>query len=188
MWVIWTVSGVSTGLVAACVLLLRGDWGAAGRGWKLLAASGIPLALGGLGFILRFWEPLPGPFRANELYPLGPYVNAWAVSFGFMWLAFGLAFYAFALRAPQTGRTWVTLLAVWVLAWIPHGIIGVGFVIAGDNSESLQLYGDWASQWPGLIAIATSALVLIGHFTLSFLGFGITGRALLRHRRPGVSS
>ena len=188
MWVVWTVSAFSVGLVVACILMLRDDWGSAPRGWKLLACSGVPLAMGGLGFILRFWEPLPGPFRANELYPLGPYLNAWAVSFGFMWLAFGLAFYAFALRAPHTSRTWFTLLVVWVLAWIPHGIIGIGFAVAGDNVESVQLYQDWASEWPGLIALGVSALILIGHFTLSLLGFATTGRALLSQGKPRVSS
>ena len=98
MWIVWLVAVFSVGLITTCVVTLRQDLGAAPRPWRLLASSGIPLAVGGLGFLVRFWEPLPGPYLANEVYPLGPYLNAWAVSFGFMWLAFGLAFFALALR------------------------------------------------------------------------------------------
>jgi hypothetical protein len=188
MWVFWAISALSAGLVATCIALLRKDWGSAPRSWKLLAGSAIPLAIGGLGFIIRFWEPSGGPFRANELYPLGPYLNAWAVSFGFMWLAFGLTFYAFALRAPHTGRTWFTLLIAWFLAWVPHGIIGIGFAAAGDNEASVRLYQDWASRWLGMAQLGASALILFGHFALSVLGFALTGKALLQRRRPGVSS
>lgn len=188
MWVVWTVSGFSAGLVAVCVQLLRDEWRSAQRGWKLLAGSGLLLTLGGLGFVLRFWEPLPGPFRANELYPLGPYLNTWAVSFGFMWLAFGLAFYAFALRAPSTGKTWFALLVTWVLAWIPHGIIGIGFATAGENTESVRLYQDWASQWSGLVILSASALVLLSHFVLAVVGFTVTGRSLQRERKSRGSS
>ena len=188
MWVVWIVSALSIGLVAVSVLLLRDDWRTAQGGWKLLAGSGIPLALGGLGFILRFWEPLPGPFRANDLYPLGPYLNAWAVSFGFMWMAFGLAFYASALRAPAAGKTCLILFATWVLAWIPHGIIGIGFAVAGENAESVQLYQDWAAEWLGLAILAASALVLLSHFILGLIGFAVTGRSLWHQRIPSVNS
>jgi hypothetical protein len=188
MWVVWGVTALSAGLIATCVLLLRGEWRQAERGWKLLASSGLPLALAGLVFIVRFWEPFPGPFVANEVYPLGPYLNAWAVSFGFMWLAFGLAFFALALRPRPRGRTWVTLLVAWTLAWIPHGIIGIGFATAGENAESLDLYQDWASQWRGLAVLLSSALALLSHFVLSLVGFGITGIWLLRHRTSEGSS
>jgi len=188
MLVVWIVSALSIGLVAVGVLLLRDDWRTAQRGWKVLAGSGIPLALGGLGFILRFWEPLRGPFRANDLYPLGPYLNTWAVSFGFMWMAFGLAFYAFALRAPSAGKTWLVLFASWVLAWIPHGIIGIGFAVAGENAESVQFYQDWAAEWQGLAILAASALVLLSHFVLVLMGFAVTGVTLWRERTPSGSS
>lgn len=185
MWLVWFVSAVSAGLVCACLIVLREDWRAAPPAWKLLAASGVPLAFAGLGFIIRFWEPSTGPFRANELYPLGPYLNAWAVSFGFMWLAFGLAFYGLALRAAHTGRTWLTLLVAWALAWIPHAIIGIGFALGGDMNASMRLYRDWASQWPGLTQLIVGALILFGHFALSLLGFGLTGKVVLYQRRDG---
>jgi len=153
MWVVGTAVALSTGLIAACLVGLRREFRSAPREWRVLAASGVPLALGGLGFVVRFWEPLPGPYMANVRYPLGPYLNAWAVSFGFMWLAFGLAFFALAVLAPRTWRLWVTLLVAWFLAWLPHGIIGVGFAVGGTSRSSVQLYRDWASQWPGLMQL-----------------------------------
>lgn len=188
MWLVWTVSALSAAVFAGCLIALREDWRAAPPGWKLLAASGVPLAMAGLGFILRFWEPSPGPFVANELYPLGPYVNAWAVSFGFLWLAFGVAWYALALRAPHDARSWVTLLAAWVLAWVPHGIIAAGFAAAGDLGASAAVYQEWASRWQGSAGLGLSALILIAYFALSGLGFALTGKALRRSRRPDASS
>jgi hypothetical protein len=188
MWLVWVVCAGSAGLVAACVIAVRKDLRAAPRSWQLLACSGIPLALGGLGFVVRFWEPAPGPYRANELYPLGPYLNAWAVSFGFMWLAFGLVFYALALQAPRTWRTWVLLLVAWILAWLPHGIIGVGFATAGSNQPSVDLYRGMASRWLGLLRLSAGSLVLLAHFGLSLVGFALTGRELRRNGAAGVSA
>ena len=188
MWIVWLVAALSVGLITMCLVTLRQDLRAAPRPWRLLASSGIPLALGGLGFLVRFWEPLPGPYRANEVYPLGPYLNASAVSFGFMWVAFGLAFFALALRAPPTGRTWCVLAVTWFLAWLPHGIIAIGFAAGGSNDPSLRLYGTWASEWPGLLGFYASALILLAHFGLSAVGFVATGRQLWRQRSASVAA
>ncbi len=188
MWLVWVISLVSASLVVLGVVLLRCDLRAAPRGWQFLACSGVPLALGGLGFVLRFWEPTSGPYRANELYPLGPYLNAWAVSFGFMWVAFGLVFYGLALQAPRTWRTWLLLFAGWSLAWLPHGIIGLGFAAAGSNQPSFDLYRAWASRWPGLVQLWASAFVLLAHLGLSIMGFALTGRALWRAGAAGASA
>jgi hypothetical protein len=188
MWVVFAVATLSAALISVCLLALRPDLRAAPRPWQILAASGVPLALGGIGFVVRFWEPLPGPYLANERYPLGPYLNAWAVSFGFMWLAFGLAFFALALLAPRSRRVWVALLVAWFLAWLPHGIIGIGFAAAGSNQATVQLYRDWASQWLGLVRLLASALILVAHFGLAVVGFVLTGRALWRSRQEGVAS
>ena len=184
MTVVWTVTSLSALLVVVSVGLLWNDLRAAPRSWQLLATSGLPLALGGLGFILRFWQPLPGPYRANESYPLGPYLNAWAVSFGFMWLAFGLVFFALSLRTPRTGRSWLVLVAGWILAWVPHGIIGIGFAWAGSNRLNVELYRTWASGWLGLIVLGTSALILVAHFGLALCGFVRTGLELRRASSP----
>jgi len=188
MWVVWTVAAVSAALIAICLLVLRRDVQSAPRAWQVLAASGVPLALGGLGFLVRFWEPLSGPYLANDRYPLGPYLNAWAVSFGFMWLAFGLVFFALAVLAAPTRRLWCTLVIAWFVAWLPHGIIGVGFAVAGSNEASVQLYQDWGSRWPGLLRLCASALILVAHFGLALVGFALTGRAVWRTRPPVVAA
>jgi hypothetical protein len=180
MWIVWLVAMFSTILIAVSVVLLRPDLRAAPLAWRLLGASGIPLVLGGLGFIVRFWKPLPGPYLANAVYPLGPYVNAWAVSFGFMWVAFGLVFTALALRAPRTWLTWGCLAVAWLLAWMPHGIIGIGFALAGSNAPSVRLYRNWASEWPGFVVLCYGALVLLAHFGLSAAGFIGAGWRLWR--------
>ena len=186
MAVVWIVASLSALLVCTCAVRLWNDLRSAPRSWQLLSASGLPLSLGGLGFLVRFWQPLPGPYLANHSYPLGPYLNAWAVSFGFMWLAFGLLFFALALSTPRTGRLWLTLFAGWALCWLPHAIIGIGFALAGSNRPSVELYQDWASSWPGLVTLAGSTLIMVAHFGLAFWGFIHTGLQLRAdsNRRP----
>jgi len=186
MVVVWAVWSFSALLAAVCVGLLWKDLRAAPRSWQLLAAAGLPLALGGLGFILRFWHPLPGPYLANKSYPLGPYLNTWVVSFGFMWLAFGLVFFALAIRTPRTGRLWLALFVGWIFAWVPHGIIGIGFALAGSNEPSVEFYRDWASRWPGLINLGSSALIMFAHFGLALWGFVQTGLELRRESSPSA--
>lgn len=186
MTVVWIVTSISFLLFALSVRSMWNDLRAAPRSWQLLATSAIPLALGGLGFIVRFWQPLAGPYKANESYPLGPYLNAWAVSFGFMWLAFGLVFFVLALRMPRTGRLWFALLMAWFLAWLPHGIIGIGFAWAGSNQPSIELYRNWASRLPGLISLTVSSLILLTHFGLAIWGFVRTGLEL--RRAPAADS
>jgi hypothetical protein len=180
MWVVWLVSGGTTAALLATLALFRSDFRQAARGWQLLAVSGIALAVAGLSFVVRFWRPTPGPYMANELYPLGPYVNAWAVSFGFAWLAFGIVFVGLALSGAreESVRSWVVLLVSWVLCWLPHGIIGIGFAWAGHNTPSVRFYRDWAAQGLGWLVLSTSALILLAHFSCSIVGFVLTGRQL----------
>src|SRR5437773_5126136 len=85
--------------------------------WRLLGWSGVPLAFCGFGFATRFWTPSAGPYVANKLYPFGGHLQAWAVSFGFTWVAFGLLFSAAVLLGWQnsSGQAWSLLLASWLL-------------------------------------------------------------------------
>lgn len=185
MWVVWLVVGAAAALLLVVLSTLRSDFRSAARGWQLLAVSGLLLALGGLGFAVRFWEPAAGPYLANELYPFGPYLNAWAVSFGFTWLSFGLLFIALALLGARhaSGRLWFALLASWLVCWLPHAVIGVGFALAGHNEPSVRLYREWGSGWVGLLHLCASALILVGHFACSIGGFVLTGRQWWRSRR-----
>jgi len=187
MWTVWLVIGFALAIFAAITVLLWPDLRATPRGWQLLAASGLPLALGGLGFAIRFWDPTTGPYLANELYPFGTLLNAWAVSFGFMWLAFGLAFFAFAVRGGHSGRTWLALFVAWVVAWLPHGVIGIAFAVTGSNQRSIELYREWGSEWGGFLTLVGSSVILLAHFVLSVLGFALSGLDLRRRpkrRRP----
>lgn len=195
MWAVWLVSAAAAAAFLATLAALRADFRAASRAWRLLALSGIPLALGGLGFVVRFWRPTPGPYLANSLYPFGPYLNTWAVSFGFTWLAFGLLFFSLAVtvaREPSRPR-WASLLVAWLLCWLPHFVIGVGFAWAGQNAPSLRVYRDWAADPAGLLVLGTGSAILLAHGACSTLGFIATGREVWRTRPdppapPGVGN
>lgn len=179
-----TTIGITLLIVLAALVCLRSAYRTSTLGWRLLAWSGITLALGGLGFVVRFWKPTEGPYLANELYPYGSHLNAWAVSFGFTWIAFGLLFSGLATLGARDMRftVWVTLFATWVLCWLPHGVIGVAFAWAGRNEPSIETYRDWGSHPTGFLVLLQGAVVIAAHFSLSLPGFLITGRELLRRR------
>jgi len=152
--------------------------------WQLLGYSGVPLAAGGLGFILRFWHPTPGPYMANSVYPFGPHLNAWAVSFGFMWIGYGLLFTFVCFHAAHEHRkkAWALLLVSWFLAWLPHGVIGVAFAVAGANRESIDFYARWASDRSGFLLLLRGALIMFSHFALAIGGFVATGLQIMKSR------
>lgn len=180
MGIVWLVSLVSAGLCAVTVFAHRKTLAGAPLSWQLLAWSGIPLSLGGLVFVLRFWKPTAGPYLANHVYPLGPYLNTWQVSFGFAWLALGVAFFVLAVQGDRSWRTWWALVVTWILVWLPHGIIGIGFAAAGTNQPSVRLYQDWASHFVGVAVLLVDSGALLAHFGLALIGFGLTARDLWR--------
>ena len=179
-----TTIGIALLIVLAAFTWLRSAYQSSTLGWRLLAWAGITLSLGGAGFIVRFWEPTKGPYLANEIYPYGAHLNAWAVSFGFTWLAFGMLFYGLATLGAREARltVWVTMLAAWALCWLPHGVIGVAFAWAGSNEPSIRIYRDWGSDLSGFLVLLQGAVIIVAHFSLSLLGFLLTGRELLRQR------
>lgn len=93
------------------------------------------------------------------LYPLGGQLEAWAVSFGFKWTAFGLLFAATAVLSPSKprGPSAVVLAVTWVLCWLPHGVIGVGVALQGTTGDSAARYQAWAAHPLGPIVIAVDA-------------------------------
>ncbi len=184
MWIVWLVSLCSAALCAATVVAHRKELARAPRSWQLLAWSGIPSSLGGLIFVIRFWRPSPGPYLANRLYPLGPYLNAWQVSFGFASLAFGVVFFVLAVQGQRRWPTWWALFVTWFLMWLPHGIIGIGFAVAGSNQPSIDFYRAWASHPLGLLVLAVDSLALLAHFGLALAGFALTGRELWQAAPP----
>ena len=184
MWTLWITLIIAILIVLAVSVCLRPAFRAAPFGWRLLSASGIPLSLAGLIFIIRFWQPTAGPYRANELYPYGNHLHAWAVSFGFTWLAFGLLFAGLALLGSRNGSrlVWVTLLASCFVCWLPHGVIGLAFASAGHNAPSMDAYRKWASEPQGFFVLLSGALILLTHFTLAILGFVMSGIEIRRER------
>lgn len=101
MWAVWIAVSISILIAFAVLTAFLPAFRAAPLSWRLLSASGIPLSITGVNFIIRFWHPTAGPYLANELYPFGNHLQTWAVSFGFAWLAFGLLFTVFALSASS---------------------------------------------------------------------------------------
>jgi hypothetical protein len=185
----WTVALTLAGALSVMVgamLVLRDAHRASSLGWRLLAHAGWPLSLAGAIFVLRFWEQTSGPYRANVRYPFGSHLNAWAVSFGFTWIAFGLLFAALAVLGTRTGDArpaLLTLLAAWALCWLPHVVIAVGFSVGGTDSRSVTDYRAWGADPVGGLILGADALLLLLHFGLSAAGFALAGREEFRKGR-----
>jgi len=177
------ISGAAAIYLVLLFLIAR-RLAAAPLSWRILAWSGVPLALGGFGFAARFWNPSAGPYVANRLYPFGGHLQAWAVSFGFTWVALGLLFTGAVLFVwRQAGwLSWTLLLSSWLLCWWPHAIIGIAFAWNGANQQSADSYRQWASNPVGLTVLVTGAVTLVWHFAFSLVGFIATGRAVFRGR------
>ena len=169
-------------IVWAVILRLRRSYAACPLGWRVLSHAGWPLILAGAIFVLRFWTPTPGPYVANVRYPFGTHLAAWAVSFGFTWIAFGLLFAALAVlaRDAQRALAWWALLASWVLCWLPHGYIGLATAIGGMTPGSVTTYRLWGSSPLGIVTLMADAALLLAHFLLSAIGFSLTASALWR--------
>jgi len=180
VWLVAVVLAGALALVWAVVLRLRRTYVGCPLGWRLLAHAGWPLVLAGAIFVARFWTPTPGPYIANVRYPFGTHLAAWAVSFGFTWIAFGLLFAAFAVlvREAQRPLAWWALLAAWALCWLPHGYLGVATALGGLASTSVTSYQRWWASPGGALLLAADAGLLVAHFVLSAVGFALTGRAL----------
>lgn len=182
---------VALGLLAGGIVASRVAYRAASLGWRLLAHAGWPLSVAGALFVIRFWSPTSGPYRANVRYPFGTHLNAWAVSFGFTWMAFGLLFSALALlapRAPSIRSAWFTLLVAWMVCWLPHGVIGVAFAVGGTDPRSVMDYRAWGANPIGALILGVDAVSLLLHIGLSIVGFVITGRSTWRNGSGSTDS
>jgi len=185
--VVLTLAG-ALGLSAGAMLALRIAYRTVPLGWRLLAHAGWPLSLAGAIFVWRFWVPTDGPYRANVRYPFGTHLNAWAVSFGFIWIAFGLLFTALAVLAPRaTGArpAWLALFAAWVVCWLPHGVIAAGFAFGGIDPSSVTDYQAFGANPVGAAILIVDALLLLLHAIFSVSGFVIAGRPVWRSDSAG---
>ena len=100
------------------------------RGWRLLPWVSILYMLVGLPFLLA-GDPTVGPYREGERYPFGTELQAWQVTDGVDWLAFGLLFAAAAVAAHQLPNRWLraALIVSGALIWLPHLVIGLAFAL-----------------------------------------------------------
>ena len=100
------------------------------RGWRLLPFASILYALVGLPFLLA-GEPTAGPYREGERYPFGTELQAWQVTVGVDWLAFGLLFAAAAVAAARLPSGWLraAIFVSGALIWLPHVVIGLAFAL-----------------------------------------------------------
>jgi hypothetical protein len=188
MWLVALTLAGALGLSVVALLALRVAYRTLPLGWRLLAHAGWPLSLAGAVFVVRFWVPTDGPYRANVRYPFGSHLNAWAVSFGFTWIALGLLFTALAVLAPRVAGArpaWLALLAAWLVCWLPHGVIALGFVFGGTDPRSVTDYRAWGASSAGALILIADAVLLLLHVGLSVAGFLHAGRAVWRGDRVG---
>jgi hypothetical protein len=111
-------------------------------GWRLLAWSGMWFIPSGAILIWMSWHPTPGPYTIGERYPYGTLTEAWQISLGFSWVAFGLLFVGMALTGERLKShwLWLSLLISTILVLFPHIWLGVMMVI---DDPSLRNFGPW---------------------------------------------
>jgi hypothetical protein len=186
LWMLVAVCAAATLYLIALALIIR-YVAQMPPGWRVLAWSGVPLALSGFGLATRFWHPSAGPYVANRLYPFGGHLNAWAVSFGFTWVAFGLLFTGAVpvVWRNLSLRSWSVLLASWLLCVWPHLIIAIAFAWNGANQQSASFYSRWWASSPAArIALVAGSVLTLWHFTFAIGGFIATGLAIWRTKTP----
>jgi len=130
------ITGLTAGYIWHCWRARR--LSRMGLGWKLLWLAGVQFVPGGVLWLLQ-WHPRPGPYAVGETYPFGDYVDAWEVSMGFAFVAFGLLFAEAAVLAAgkRSAASWLTLLATWALLMFPHGLITLMFALDDPSLASL---------------------------------------------------
>jgi hypothetical protein len=136
-------------------------------GWGLLIFAGFGYIPGGIFLVILAWQSTPGPYEIGKLYPFGSELNAWQVTNGFAFLAFGLLFCAVLLNAVKfkSRLLWTAALVSFVLMWFPHAIIGISFFFYDPTLISLEMW------------IIVLPFILLWMFTAG-LGFWLSWRNL----------
>jgi hypothetical protein len=144
-------------------------------GWFLLFLSGLLFVPGGFAWLIR-WIPTPGPYMVGEIYPFGGHIEAWQVSMGFAFVAFGMIFSGLSVLACKLKNkwTWLLLLTGWILLMFPHILIGITFILDDITLSNL-----------GVAAYAVPFFLLWAAMT--FIGFVLSGRDVFKVRK-GVSA
>ena len=140
-------------------------------GWGLLAFAGFGYVPGGALLVLLTWQVTPGPYEIGQLYPYGSYLNAWQVTNGFAFAAFGLLFVTavIAAAASKSRLLWLAALASFALMWFPHAYMGMAFFADDPTLLSLEM---WATALPFILSWMLAA----------GLGFWLSWKDLHLHR------
>lgn len=136
-------------------------------GWWLLIFAGFGYIPGGVLLVLMTWQATPGPYEIGRLYPYGSELNAWQVTNGFAFLAYGLLFCAIVGGAAKfkSRLLWAAALVSFVIMWFPHAIIGISFFVYDPTLISLEMW------------IIVLPFILLWMFTAG-LGFWLSWRDL----------
>jgi hypothetical protein len=127
-------------------------------GWKLLAWSGMWFIPSGAVLIWMSWHPTPGPYTIGERYPYGTLIEAWQISLGFSWVAFGLLFVGMALTGERLKSRWLwlSLLMSTMLVMFPHIWLGVMVVLVESSPRGFE---PWLMALPfGFLWVLTIGL------------------------------
>ncbi len=173
MWFQWGILAPTLLLLLVLTFLYVDRFRAAKASWRLLSLSGWFLSAFGLVWILRAWNPTPGPYRISEVYPFGNHLQAWQVTFGFTWLAFGFLFFIAVLSAASrpSRLAWVTLLASWLVCMLPHVAIAIALAWAGVGTiETVDLSKRLPVETQPVLIAATAAVAFL-FFSSSLGGF-----------------
>jgi len=182
MWTVWGVLAPILPLLLVVGFLLSDRFRGAQASWRLLSLSGWFLSAFGLVWILRAWNPTLGPYRIGDAYPFGTHLQAWQVTFGFTWLAFGFLFFVAVLFAAgrPTRVAWATLLVSWLVCMLPHAVIAVALAWTGEETaQAVDLPERVSSEAQPLLIVATVAAAFL-LLASSIGGFLWTAWQLLR--------
>lgn len=134
-------------------------------GQNLLSIAGLGFIPAGIILILLSWHPTPGPYRVGGRYPYGGSLEAWQVSMGFAFVAFGVLFVAGIAAAVRlkSRRLWGAMLAAYVLVWFPHAFLGAAFFLDDPSLAALQ-------SWAGVVPLILLWMAMV------IAGFALTWR------------
>jgi len=130
-------------------------------GSVILLLAGLGYVPGGILLILTSWRATPGPYEIGLRYPFGGPLEAWQVTTGFAFVAYGIGFAGLVHAHSRTGSRplWAVLALSFGVMWLPHLLIGSAF-LAGDPTAATL--GPWKAYLPAILVwMAVSAVGLI---------------------------
>ena len=131
----------------------------------VLLLAGLGYVPGGILLILASWQATPGPYQIGLRYPFGGPLEAWQVTAGFAFVAYGIGFAGLVHAHSRTGSRllWAVLAISFGVMWLPHLLIGLAFLAVDPTAGTL---GPWKAYLPAILVwMAASAVGLIMTWT-----------------------